>query len=479
MKPNSKQRIGKIALGILFLLNPNVNVVDFLPDFIGCLLILSGLSYMRDISDSLEEARLNFLRLFWVSLSHVPAFVIMIMISATYMSEKTSILVFAFVYAVIEFVLVNNALNSLIDGFVYVGERHGGDCCFYLTKKNGSRTDVGKLKIFTTAFLIVTKALTVAPNLVYLYDTSLGYGTVLSPYARNPVDFIGPATVLCFAPALIVGIIWAVKMYSYVNGIATDTEFITKIDSVLSSKVLQSTAAYKYRRTSTLACILCAAVILSIDLYIDEFNIIPDVICAIVLLCAAFYMKKKFDTKSSLPVLLCTLYTLAEAALLFVSVYFTANFNFADVGRRIETDNIYTAYVALVVLCEVLFVLSFVFVICDYMKVLRGGFDIAVREGHKKNGRDIFLSAQGKRNTAAYALAALCGICHVIYILSMGNMVDVKLQQNAYTTSKITYLPMLEGFWMVMLGVSIVFAAFVFWSLSKTKEELKERLYII
>ncbi len=479
MKPNSKKRIGRIALGILFLLNPNVNVVDLLPDFIGCLLILSGLSSLRDISDSLEEARLNFLRLFWVSLSHIPAFVIMIMISSTYMSEKTIILVFAFVYAVIEFILVNNALTSLLDGFVYIGERHNGDCCFYEIKKNGKRVDIGRLRIFTTLFLIATKALTVAPNLVYLYDTSLGYGTVLSPYARNPVDFIGPATVLCFAPALIIGIIWASKMFRYIKGIANDKEFTTAIDGVLSDKALQSTAEYKYRKTSTLVCILVAAVILSVDLYIDEFNVIPDIICAVLLLSGALFAKKHFSDISKLPVLLCSIYAVAELALLAIAVVFSSSFHFADVGRRIESDQIYAAYVAMLALCEILFSLSFVSVMVSYMKALCSGFSIAVRAGHKKNGRDVFLEAQKKRNIASYALALLCGICHVVYLISMGNMVDVKLQQNAYITNKVTYLPMFEGFWMIMLAVNIIFAAFVFYSLSKTKEELKERLYII
>ncbi len=479
MKPNSKKRIGRIALGIIFLLNPNINVIDILPDFIGCLLILSGLSHLRDISDSLEESRLNFLRLFWVSLSHIPAFVIMIMISSTYMSEKTSILVFAFVYAVIEFVLVNNALTSLIDGFVYVGERHGGECCFYITKSNGRRIDVGKLRVFTTLFLIVSKAMTVAPNLVYLYDTSLGYGTVLSPYARNPVEYIGPATVICCVPALIVGVVWAAKMFSYIKGMAKDAEFCERIDNVLSDKALQITAEYKYRRTSTVVCALIAAVILSIDLYIDEFNIIPDIVCAIALLCVACYIKKKFADRSSVPVFLTLLYTAAEAALLGVSVYFSANFKFADVGRRIESDNIYAIYVALIVICEILFTASFISVMLSYMRVLRGGFAIAVREGHRKNGRDVFLGEQEKRNIVSYALAFLCGVCHVIYIISMGNMVDVKMMQNAYTATKVTYLPMLEGFWMVMLAVNVIFVAFVYYSLTKTKEELKERLYIL
>ena len=131
MKSNTNKRLGRIAAGIFFLLNPNITVIDLLPDFIGCILIISGLGLLRDISDSLEEARKNFLRLFWVSLSHIPAFALMVSISASYLNEKTSILVFSFVYGVIEFILINNALTALIDGFVYVGQRYNGESFFY------------------------------------------------------------------------------------------------------------------------------------------------------------------------------------------------------------------------------------------------------------------------------------------------------------------------------------------------------------
>ncbi|MEE1356636.1 MAG: hypothetical protein UHG68_03630, partial [Clostridia bacterium] len=308
MRSNTKKNIGRIALGMIFLLNPNINVVDLLPDFIGCVLIMSGLSSLRDISDSLEDARRNFLRLFWISLSHLPAFVLMMIISSTYVSEKTSILVFAFVYSVVEFVLINNALTSLIDGFVYIGERYNGECCFYETKKNGKKLDVSHLRFFSTVFLLVTKGLTVAPNLVYLYDTSLGYGTVTNPYVTNPVEFIGPITAICFVPALIFGIMWARRMCRYLSGIKKDDAFVCVVDEILSNQSIRNTAVYKYRRISTAVFVLFAAIVLCMDFYVDEFNVIPDAVSAIVLFSAAVFMKKRFSEASGVSVAISAVY---------------------------------------------------------------------------------------------------------------------------------------------------------------------------
>lgn len=479
MKTNTKKRLGRIALGMIFLLNPNINIVDILPDFIGCVLILSGLSSLRDISDSLEDARRNFLRLFWVSLSHLPAFVLMIIISSNYVSEKSSILVFTFVYSVLEFVLINNALTSLIDGFVYIGERHDGDCCFYETKKNGKRLDVGKLRFATTLFLLITKGFTVAPNLVYLFDTSIGYGMIMSPYVRNPVEYIGPLTAICFIPGLVVGIMWVRRIYRYVMGIAKDEEFVSRIEAILSDKAVCNTAVYKYRRISTAVFVLFAAAILCADLYINEFNLFHDVASAFVFLGAALFMKKRFKEASIAPIAVCSVYAAAQTLMFALAWYFNEHFKFSDVGRVEESDMVYLFYLVLLCVCEILFVCAFALIVKSYTKVLCGGFSMAVREGHKKAGKDVFVADLKKKNLISIALAALAGICHVVYICSMGDMRRVSIAKNDFTSAKSTYLPALEGFWMIHFLVNVVFIVFFCYTLAKTREELRDRLYIL
>ena len=479
MKSNTNKRLGRIAAGIFFLLNPNITVIDLLPDFIGCILIISGLGLLRDISDSLEEARKNFLRLFWVSLSHIPAFALMVSISASYLNEKTSILVFSFVYGVIEFILINNALTALIDGFVYVGQRYNGDSCFYEIKKNGKKVDVSHLRFFTTVFLIVTKGLSIAPNLVYLYDTSLGYGDILTEFAINPVSFIGPITAICFVPALVVGIVWAFRMCRYISCIRREETFISKVDEVVSDKAIQNTAVYKYRRTTTAVCILTAAVILSVDFYIDEFNIVPDIFSALLMLSGAIYMKRKFSDTGILACVVASLYTVAEVLMLMTSVHFSSSFKFSDVGRVVEADAAFSTYLLVLAASEVLFVITVAFILASYNKVLLGGFESAVRHGHTKGGKDVFFETHKKRNILAVVLALLSGICHFVQIFSMGDMKRILIDKNAYTDASGIYVPSLEGFWMVSLVTSIAFIVFMIYNYSKSKDELKERLYIL
>ena len=137
ISPAKDLRIGFFITGAFFLFNPFITIVDFLPDFIGALLFVLALYKLRDMSDHMESARTGFLRFFWISLSRIPAFLIMFWVSHNFSAERSIILVFTFCYAVLETILLAFCFNSLFDGFIYVGERNEGTAIFrtVLTKR--------------------------------------------------------------------------------------------------------------------------------------------------------------------------------------------------------------------------------------------------------------------------------------------------------------------------------------------------------
>ena len=130
--PEKKLKLGYwIAAAVLFC-NPLFNLIDILPDFIGCALMLASLARIRDLSEHVASARKRFLILFWVSLSKIPAFVWMFSIFSSHPTERTIMLLFTFVYAVAESILFALSFRDLFEGLVYLGERHGGASVFRL-----------------------------------------------------------------------------------------------------------------------------------------------------------------------------------------------------------------------------------------------------------------------------------------------------------------------------------------------------------
>ena len=65
-KSNKAEGVGLLVLAITFLVNPAVNIFDYLPDFIGYFIIAKALIYYADRAPYFNEARVGFLRLAYV-----------------------------------------------------------------------------------------------------------------------------------------------------------------------------------------------------------------------------------------------------------------------------------------------------------------------------------------------------------------------------------------------------------------------------
>ena len=113
------------VIAALFLFNPNINIIDLLPDFIGYFLIYNALSKVADLIPHFDEARDRFHKLFWVTLSKLPAMFIMLSITGQNTFERPIVSVFAFSYAIIELIYIYPAFSSLFAGFEYLEERFG------------------------------------------------------------------------------------------------------------------------------------------------------------------------------------------------------------------------------------------------------------------------------------------------------------------------------------------------------------------
>ena len=58
-KAKNKKRISftAIAVSFVFLFNPNISIIDFLPDFIGYIILTVALINLADLNDTFWEAQ--------------------------------------------------------------------------------------------------------------------------------------------------------------------------------------------------------------------------------------------------------------------------------------------------------------------------------------------------------------------------------------------------------------------------------------
>ena len=114
-----------LAIGLLFLSNPNLAIVDLLPDAIGYFFLAAGIVGFSDFNPYFAEARRRFIILAWINTAKLFAIFLLLRILRINADQRAMVSVFSLGFAVVEAIFVFPAIRAFLNGFSYVGERDG------------------------------------------------------------------------------------------------------------------------------------------------------------------------------------------------------------------------------------------------------------------------------------------------------------------------------------------------------------------
>ena len=209
---NNAKRIfpAGLLIGAAWILaNPNVSMLDIVPDCIAFGLILYALRHISGFAPYMQEATDNFKKLFYITLLKIPALFIML----TMATQRITITLFSLSFAIVEVFFLLPAFNALFDGFFYLGSRFGCDAALRETPKKPDA-----IRFMTLLFLIVKHALSTLPDFLFLFEYDPLSGEGFTP--TNTQYFF--VLVIAFVITLIFGIIWLSYILPYLRGIAED-----------------------------------------------------------------------------------------------------------------------------------------------------------------------------------------------------------------------------------------------------------------
>ena len=124
---NKKQlrtlKTGWLIFAVVMLFNPNVNLIDILPDFIGFFNLAKFFEKAADCAPYFEEARSAFMKLGYISLAKIPALAIVVIVRSGNVIDNDIIALMALIFAVLELLYLIPVTKSLFDALTYLGER--------------------------------------------------------------------------------------------------------------------------------------------------------------------------------------------------------------------------------------------------------------------------------------------------------------------------------------------------------------------
>lgn len=418
---------GAIALSFVFLFNPNVSIIDPLPDFIGHIILSLSLVKLSLVCDGLTDARRAFERMILIDGAKLLALLWVFGIEAT--SERnSSLMLWSFVFGFLEIAFLAPAFVKLFNGLTELGNFHK-NTAIHGSNKPGGHSYTDKLKKLSVFMVVFKAVMAFLPELADLSNSSYDETSVFI----NIYRYIGIMRALCFVPALAVGTVWLVKALRYVSRIRADKVFCRSVEDTYREKILPKDGIFTVRNVKAATWFLVAAAVLTIDFELDGVNIFPDILVLVFLALSFVYFRKATKLSVKLPAIMMGLYGISTVFADAADMYYHNNYTYSAMERSSEAFKHYLVYVGAVALKGILFVglLAVVFlrvrkIIDEHTGYVRGkeihseGEQARILEIHNELGKNFIRALDA---AIIYVISdILCSFYGLFYAFANRNM---------------------------------------------------------
>lgn len=263
----------KLIIGALFLSNPYFGAIDYLPDFIGLLLISSAIKPLAEISPSAEASRSFINKAAAVSFFQITLLFPFLSIIS---SEPSFNLLYSFSFAVLRIIFLIPAIRELFNALRY-----------FSSKALSSIKSIGFANVSTQAFLIFHCVMSVLPETVYLAVDEYGlYSDVIFPNAQYRTGIM----FLCAAIVLVVGLIWFIEALVFLSHLKKNKPFNEAICESIS-EIVYSVKKAVLRVVSPATLCLTVACFTSVIYYVDGKPLLPPFVTCFFQLIALGYLR--------------------------------------------------------------------------------------------------------------------------------------------------------------------------------------------
>ncbi len=278
-------------IGSFFLLNPNLRMIDYLPDIVGCILIIIGLSKIYVLDGRLEDARKHIFYLTALSAIKLPlSFYIIV-------KAKNFLLPVSFIVSVVEVITMVGFFVNLFGGLQYLTSRDSKK------RKHIKRSESASIVCFI--FAIARGVLGFAPELLSLGEQRDNFDYSYRPTPEQNAALIKPyAELLCFVVILIFGIYVAILLGKYLIGLHKDKSFTTNLRDRYKQYELDNIQTFTLRRTRNAFFLLFLGILFLFNQILDSVNIIPNCIAFVFIALGWLYLDRYAEEKSYKPLLL-------------------------------------------------------------------------------------------------------------------------------------------------------------------------------
>ena len=328
-----------IFFAFFFLFEPSYALIDPLPDLIGHTILCIALINLADINDKISIAFKAFRM--GIALS-ILRFISILLLDNVFSDGEatTGQLLFVFVLAIFELVIMIPGYKALFEGLLSLGIFVGGEAIYY-KKREKDKNATERLYALTVAFLIIKNVVCALPEFTTL-QTNGSY------------EFVNIMRILAIIIVAPISVIWLVNILLYFKRIEKDTPFINALSEKYTQKAENTPDFFTCRSLSLVLYTILSAFILSFDLYVENVNLIPDFAFYGIALLLVVFLRKHVHARVRLAVI-STLGALVSVAGWLLEKDFFSKYAIEAIIKDFDAYNSYNLLVCLYVVKGVLF----------------------------------------------------------------------------------------------------------------------------
>lgn len=464
-----------VIFALVTLFNPNVNLIDIIPDFIGFFILARFFERGADCAPYFEEASVGFQKLFWLNIAKIPAFMITIAAKSNNARDNDIVALMAISFAALELVFAIPAVKAAFSALFYLGERTDAQALI-----NGGKIPTDTLCSFTYATVIFKALFSSLPEMLKLTRSSVtGSQTVVTTGSLAYPWIILVGVIV----GTVIGAIWLKQIITYVKAIKKEGLFYKALDTLAVSDSYEEYERRVARRSLKSALfVLFLSSLAGFKIEFENFhgiNILPEFIFGALLLLGILLMQKHVscDKRTKVITFISGISYIALSAVAFVlSVRFLTDYGYDEIFYKNEAA--LSAYSAI----EIVTALGFAALATLSYSLFRtlSNFSrerlLEIVDPESPLSRiDTDYNKTVKRKTIT--LCALCtglGLVKLLEVFLRGN-VQVIFTNDSDITMPSIITSALPWFNIVVFATALAFVFYTYYYSSFIKEELETK----
>lgn len=462
-----------LFLSIVILFQPNLHIIDILPDFIAFFMIAKVLERPADLSPYFEEARSAFMKLAWLDLCKLPALVLAVQIGGGIMTDTMAL--FALCFGVGDAILGFLAVRHLFEAIFYLGQRSNAPellSDFHLSKTRRLTPDA--YRAFTYLFLLVKYAVAMLPEFLLLTQ-----GKSIDAEAFAGVAFYPITVLLAQSIGLALGIVWLVRSVRYLKHTVSSGAFDMALGETMDShRTALFEAKFRMRAICNALTVLSVASVFTFLLRVDSTGgapILPSVLFPAVFLFGIVMLRKYLKNK----VALICVGLIATTCSLVCTVFTNTFFAEYTLGQMLVQEQIRALYAPVVRLCVfecIAVALLLILFTVSMRSFLQENTGVSPSSDRYRETDRAYHRALGRKSVVFTGLGILLCVTRALDAIFYGMPKSVLTHDpNEFGNSAIVS-PAVEWFGVVTLATSVIFLLYSFYFFSLLKEEVKMKL---